>query len=142
MMDFGLSKRFKNKEGKHMSCRTGRSLIGTARYASINVHLGLEPSRRDDLISVGYMLVYFLKGKLPWQGLKKDKNVSHIKKIGNKKMSTSIEDLCYGLPKCFTQYLSYCVKLKFNEDPDYQYLTNLFKNCCLELNITPMYEWK
>lgn len=147
MMDFGLSKKYIN-EGVHIKFRDSRSLIGTARYASINMHLGFEPSRRDDLEAVGYMLVYFAKGVLPWQGLKKktsgggrDKN---IEMIGEAKISTSLDDLCSGLHKCFREYLFYCRKLKFEETPDYKYMISLFQNAMMELkyDLNCLYEWQ
>ena len=140
MMDFGLSKRFR-KKGKHIKYRDGRSLIGTVRYASLNMHNGIEPSRRDDLESVGYMLVYFLKGKLPWQGLSKVRNKSHIEVIGEKKICTPLDILCQDLPECFKEYIYICRKLKFNEDPDYTYLRSLFIQCSIKHNINLQYQW-
>lgn len=140
IMDFGLSKKY-TINGKHIKFKDNKSLIGTARYASRNVHLGFEPSRRDDLESVGYMLIYFLKGKLPWQNLKKKKGVKHLDTIGEKKMCISLESLCENVPQCFIKYLSYCRKLKFNEVPDYEYLSHLFIDFCSKNNIKACYQW-
>ena len=125
LIDFGLSKRYKNpKTHQHIPYREGRALTGTARYVSINTHLGIEQSRRDDLESIGYMLVFFLKGVLPWQGLK-NCNEKYTR-IMEKKLQIPTEILCYGLPDEITYYLNYCKSLRFEDRPDYDYLRGLF----------------
>nr|QBK88929.1 MAG: serine/threonine protein kinase [Mimivirus LCMiAC02] len=140
IMDFGLSRKYITND-RHIAYRNKKSLVGTARYASINMHKGIEPTRRDELESVGYMLIYFLKGILPWQHLTKVKNKKPIDVIGEKKMNTTFYELCGGLPKCFRNYIIYCRKLKFSETPDYNYMYNLFYNYCVETRTIPSYEW-
>lgn len=140
IMDFGLSKQYVDKK-KHIGMRIERSLIGTARYASVNVHMGFEPSRRDDLEATGYMLIYFLKGKLPWQGLKDKKDVDKIKLIGDTKMYTNLKKLCSNIPECFYKYINYCRKLSFNETPDYEYLKKLFVADAAKDNVELIYCW-
>lgn len=128
MIDFGLSKRFREpKTGVHIPYKDGKSLTGTARYASVNTHVGVEQSRRDDLESIGYLLVYFLRGTLPWQGLNAKTKDQKYEKIKQKKISTSVEALTLGLPEQFTSFLNYCKSLKFDEKPDYTYLKRIFK---------------
>jgi serine/threonine protein kinase len=140
IMDFGLSKKYM-VNGKHIRYRDKRSLIGTARYASVNMHMGFEPSRRDDLESVGYMLVYFLKGGLPWQGIRRRRKSRQIEAIGESKMCTTLEALCDGIPHCFREYIKYCRKLKFHETPDYDKLKGYFIKSSTGRKINPEFEW-
>ena len=102
-------------------------MTGTVRYASINIHDGFEPSRRDDLISIGYMLVYFIKGNLPWQGLDATTKEEKYKKIGNVKKQTSIEKLCKDLPIELKVFIDYCCGLDFAETPNYALLFKLLE---------------
>lgn len=141
VMDFGLSKKWYIKK-QHIPYRSGRSMIGTARYASMNIHVGLEPSRRDDMESVGYMLIYLVKGRLPWQGLKKKTKENPIDKIGEKKMLVNLRTLCEDLPECFYEYIDNTRNLQFTEKPDYKYLKQLFINSAKENNIKLKYFWE
>ena len=128
IVDFGLAKKFRDSRTKsHISYREGKSLTGTARYASVNAHLGIEQSRRDDVESLGYVFMYFLRGHLPWQGLKAATKKQKYEKISEKKMSTQVETLCKGFPGEFGMYLNYCKGLRFEEGPDYMYLRQLFR---------------
>ena len=130
IIDFGLSKRYVNpKTRRHIPFIEGKSLTGTARYASINTHLGYEQARRDDLETLGYVLMYFNRGgKLPWQGLKAKSKTQKYNRISKVKRETTIDILCQNKPKQFAEYLKYCRKLDFNAKPDYKYLRNLFKD--------------
>lgn len=141
IMDFGLSKQYINSQNQHINMRSERSLIGTPRYSSVNVHLGMEPSRRDDLAAVGYMLIYFLKGRLPWQGLKKKENCDQNTLIKNSKMFTDVEKLCQNIPECFAEYVQYCKKLEFGDTPDYEYLKSLLSKTAEKNNIALKYCW-
>ncbi|KAG9509884.1 Casein kinase I isoform alpha, partial [Fragariocoptes setiger] len=128
LIDFGLAKKFRDSRSRaHILYREDKNLTGTARYASINAHLGIEQSRRDDMESLGYVLMYFNRGSLPWQGLKAATKKQKYDKISEKKMSTPIEQLCKGYPAEFNIYLSYCRALRFEESPDYMYLRQLFR---------------
>jgi len=138
LIDLGLSKIF-NKKSYKKTC----SFKGTLRYSSLRNHKGIEQSYRDDLESLGYMLIYFSKHSLPWQNTKiKDKK---RKKdiIYNIKKKHSVSTLCSNLPIEFEYYLKYVQVLMFKEKPDYKYLINLFKNILKKRNLEldNEYDW-
>ncbi|KAI7980658.1 Casein kinase 1-like protein 11 [Camellia lanceoleosa] len=152
IIDYGLAKKYRDLQThKHIPYRENKNLTGTARYASVNTHLGVEQSRRDDLESIGYVLMYFLRGSLSifkkfvtrfnivlicyipvpqpsWQGLKAGTKKQKYDKISEKKMLTSIEVLCKGYPSEFTSYFHYCRSLRFEDKPDYAYLKRFFRD--------------
>lgn len=138
IIDFGLSKRYMSSSGGvHIPYRDDKQLTGTPRYTSVNTHLGIEQSRRDDMESLGYVLVYLMKGRLPWQGIRvKNKEVKH-KLIKDKKVQVPPEELCSGLPQEFLVYIRYCRGLDFEQEPDYVYMRRLFRNLFWHNN----FEW-
>ena len=129
ILDFGLAKKYRSSRTlKHQQLVKGKNLTGTARYASINALNGMTQSRRDDLEAIGYVLMYFLKGKLPWQGIPVKNKEERYKKIMEKKIETTPEELCKGFPEEFTNYIHYTRRLEYEQDPDYSFLKNLFIN--------------
>ena len=128
IIDFGLAKKYYSvSKAQHIKFITGKHLIGTARYCGRNAHRGYEQGRRDDIESIGYVLMYFLLGVLPWQGLKVRKNEDHFEKIAQKKYSTSFEELTSGQPEEFLLYFKHVEKLEFEDQPNYIYLIGLFQ---------------
>jgi casein kinase 1 len=131
LIDFGLSKCYVHPDTQvHIPFQTGKSLIGTPRYASINNHRGMEQSRRDDLESLAYLLLYFLDGKLPWQASERAKSV--IKKnevpfqnIGEWKERIDANDICPNAPRQMITLLQYAQALGFYERPDYERLRSM-----------------
>ncbi|KAJ1737057.1 serine/threonine protein kinase [Coemansia sp. Benny D160-2] len=144
VIDFGLAKRYRDpRTHMHIPYREHKNLTGTARYASINTHLGLEQSRRDDLESLGYVLMYFLRGSLPWQGLKAATKKQKYDRIMEKKMKTTTEELCRGFPNEFAAYLNYTKALRFDDKPDYSYLKRLFRDLFVrsDFKYDYMFDW-
>lgn len=126
-IDFGLSKWYRDERtGRHIAFREGQGLTGTARYASLNSHVGSAQSRRDDLESLGYMLLYLLGGRLPWMGLRGESDASTRRRIMEVKLTTPLDELCRGHPPEFGTFLGYCRGLRFEEEPDYDYCRKLF----------------
>lgn len=137
LIDFGLAKQYCDPvTRKHIPYRENKSLTGTARYASVNTHQGIEQSRRDDLESLGYVLMYFNRGSLPWQGLKAVNKRQKYEKIREKKLATSIEELCQGYPPEFADYINICRSFKFDESPNYDVLKGLMKSLFKRLGFT------
>mmetsp|Transcript_40573 Transcript_40573/g.73020 ORF Transcript_40573/g.73020 Transcript_40573/m.73020 type:complete len:350 (+) Transcript_40573:29-1078(+) len=124
LIDFGLSKKY--WDGKHAQMQQRLNLTGTARYASINAHRGVEQSRRDDLEAIGHMLLYFLRGHLPWSGLEAKSKAEKYRKIKETKEQVKLSDLCHGFPTAFQSYLTYARELAFSARPDYAYCRKLF----------------
>ncbi|KAG0267339.1 hypothetical protein BG011_006756 [Mortierella polycephala] len=130
IVDFGLATFYRDSTGKHIPNRgSTRHKVGTARYASINIHSGREHTRRDDIESVGYMLIEFLIGTLPWSGISARNSRQGWAKMKEIKEDIDLDELCEGLPKGFMTYIGYARSLKFDEEPDYGYLCNILRSC-------------
>lgn len=128
IIDFGLSKRYIDNDNNHIPLKEHKKFTGTIRYLSTNVHEGNEPSRRDDLIAVGYMLMFLLKGILPWQkisNVSKDEKIKQILKI---KIFFKQNNLCNDYPEFLVDYMNYVYNLDYTDEPNYSYLINLFKD--------------
>lgn len=144
VIDFGLAKQYRNpKSHKHVAYRDGKSLTGTARYASLNTHLGIEQSRRDDIEAIGYVLVYLLKGSLPWQGFQTASKEEKYRRIMERKMNTDISALTEGLPEEIGNILKYARGMAFEQKPDYAYLRRIIKELFLKqgFEYDYVYDW-
>ena len=122
LIDFGLARQYKDDRGDHRPIQYKKSLTGTVRYLSKHCHSGIEPSRRDDLISLCYMLIYLMKGTLPWQGLSGKTKKEKVLKIFDKKDTVTHIKLCEGLPIEMLHILDYCYELGYDENPNYEYI--------------------
>lgn len=123
----------------------GKNLTGTARYASIATHMGKEQSRRDDLETIGHVILYFMKGSLPWQNLPGNNKEEKYRNIKKRKLEISLDKLCEGLPVEIKEYMMYCRRLAFSEQPDYKYAVGLFDKVMLSRKLDPLvkdFSWK
>ena len=137
LIDFGLSKKYRSSNsGKHIRFGFTGKLTGTVRFASANALRGGEQSRRDDIESIGYMIVYFMKKRLPWQGVTGTRKMERYLKIYKLKKNTSPEDLCEGLPPEMVEYMTYAKKLEFEQEPNYNYLRKLFSKMLKRFHTT------
>lgn len=143
LIDLGLAKPFRDQSGLHLPLVKGLNLTGTVRYASINSHIGLEQSRRDDLEALGYLLIYFLKGGLPWMGIQVSSRASKEMMIMEQKVNIPLEILCSGLPVEFVTFIKYCRALQYHQDPDYDYLRGLLSYVFKANNFVAdnLYDW-
>ncbi|KAI8049135.1 kinase-like domain-containing protein [Gilbertella persicaria] len=144
IVDFGMAKLYRDRiTKKHIPYQERKSLTGTARYMSIHTHLGREQSRRDDLEALGHVFLYFLRGSLPWQGMKAANNKLKYEKIGEKKQSEPIRSLCEGYPNQLIKYMQYTRRLGFDETPDYDWLRKLFYEILRDLGEPndSMFDW-
>ena len=129
IIDFGLAKKYRSSRTlEQFPFVNRRKITGTARYASINALRGYEQSRRDDLEAIGYVLIYFLKGKLPWMGIEAKTKEQKYKKILEKKIDISTKDLCEYLPEEMEIFLDYVKNLEYTENPDYEILRGYFNS--------------
>ena len=137
LCDFGLSKKFRDtKTGMHIPYKCEKKFLGTLSFSSIYTHLGIDQSRRDDLESLAYILIYFAKGNLPWIGIKAKNKDEKMAKILSLKMNIPISDLCSNLPEGFSQFLQYAKDLHFEQKPDYKFLKNLLIKMGNNINLT------
>ena len=145
IIDFGLAKKFRSSRTLvQYPYIKKKKLTGTARYASIHALEEYEQSRRDDLESVGYVLLYFLRGSLPWQGLKVKTKEARYQKILEKKKETTSEELCKNFPEEFQEYVTYTRNLGYTDDPDYDMLKGLFSSLLCDKmgeNFDFIYDW-
>ncbi|KAK1347294.1 serine/threonine protein kinase [Hamiltosporidium magnivora] len=146
LVDLGMTKRYVDLySGKHIKLEINKKLTGTARYASINTHNGLEQSRRDDLESILYVLIYFSVGSLPWMGIHASTGKEKYQLIGKKKNEISPETLCKGIrgSKYFIKCLKYIRSIEFEEKPDYDRINFYFDSLMTSKNLENdgIYDW-
>ena len=127
LIDFGLAKQYMDKDGFHRSNKKHSHITGSLRYISTYVHTGNEPSRRDDVISFIYILIYLFNNTLPWQGLPYSDQKKKINTIYKMKQNLITEKLCENIPDNILIMLDYVEKLTYDEEPNYDYLTSLIK---------------
>ena len=136
LIDFGLSRKYINDNNIHISMKKDRNIIGTVRYISMNTHQGFEQSRRDDLESLIYIIIYFIKGELPWQGVKYKNKSEKYSKIYEMKKKSTVKggELCESIPAEFQTIIDYIIGLEFTEKPNYSMIKNIIDIILAKLN--------
>ncbi|KPI86055.1 casein kinase I-like protein [Leptomonas seymouri] len=122
LVDFGLSVRYRDREGNHRPLTTNHRFIGTPRYASLRTHMGYTMSRRDDIEQLVYTMIYLFRGRLPWSGLRIDDADAKEKQIAKMKANLPLDVICDGCPEAFRDILSYARCMEFEEEPQYEFL--------------------
>ena len=135
MIDFGFSKKFRSsRTGKHIKYFKAKNFTGNLKYSSVNTMIGISPSRRDDIESLGYMLIYLYKRELPWEKLTFKSKNEIPQKIYERKKLITMEELCKDMPKEMLEFMKYTKSLKFEEEPNYNYLKNLLNIMLKKIN--------
>ncbi|KAM3134807.1 hypothetical protein pb186bvf_013132 [Paramecium bursaria] len=137
IVDFGISKFYRDDQENHISFKQNQPFIGTTRYASVAAHKGESIGRRDDLESLAYMLIFLLKGQLPWQNLQFTSEHDKIQQVGNMKMTMETSELCKNIPIEFGRFLDYVRQLSFKSEPNYKFCLSLFKKLQTEYQVNP-----
>lgn len=141
-IDFGLARRYRDRKG-HVELVTGKGMVGTVRYASINAHDGFTQSRRDDIESLAYILIFLARRSLPWQGIRCQNSRDKYEKVGYMKRCTPPATLCKGLPRCFSNHLTIAHAMRFEEEPDYHTLRELYRGAFSEHGfVRDRYDWQ
>ena len=134
LIDFGLAKKYRSKKGKHITFSLNNNITGTPRYCSINGLRGAQQSRRDDLESLFYVITYFFRGNLPWQNLKIKSRNQRFRKINQLKKNVNYKTLCENLPSELFNFGIYVKHLKFEDEPNYNYMKNCFYSILRKIN--------
>lgn len=126
LIDFGFSNSYLDENKQHIKFQRNSKVCGTLCYMSVNTQLGIQPTRRDDLISLGFTLIHLFHGGLPWKDVKGNYSEKY-QLVCSSKVNAKPRILCKGLPEEFVEYFNHVLNLKFEEKPDYNHLMSLFK---------------
>lgn len=141
LIDFGLAKRYRDLQShQHVEMKDNKPFVGTARYASISAHKGLEQSRRDDMESLAYTLIYLLKGSLPWQNVSGNTMEERNNMIYEMKTTVPVEEICGDIPDEFKRFLVHVKNLQFEEEPAYNQYKAMFRNLFIQQEF--IYDYK
>ena len=144
LIDFGVSTNYIDlKTHMHLPFMEEETIVGTARYCSVNAHMGIRETRRDDMESLGYVLIYLLKGRLPWSNIKAKSAEEKYTKIAQLKITVDLKELTQGLPEEFYLYMTFIRSLRYQDEPDYEFLRKMFRTLFIKQGYVYdcQYEW-